>query len=381
MKLGVLREIVFNERRVALVPRIAGNMVKAGYEVLVQAGAGNGALTTDREYEEAGATLLERAEDICREADVVLKVQRPITDPVTEKHETEMMREGTVLISFLIPHEEMDLLDILAEKRVSAFSMNLIPRITRAQTMDALTSQATVAGYQAAVIGACTSPRFFPMLTTAAGTIAPARVLVLGAGVAGLHAIATARRLGADVEAFDIRPAVKEEVESLGAKFVDVSVGAEETEDEQGYAKEISEEEKKREQAVLTDHVRAADVVITTAMVPGKPAPILVTEEMLKGMRPGSVIVDVAAESGGNCELTQQGKWIHKHGVVICGPLNLPSMMPFDASSMYAKNITSFLALIVKEGELNIDFEDEIVREACLTHDGRVLFESELSHE
>ncbi len=377
MKIGVLREIVFNERRVALVPRTVGIMKKEGYEVLVQAGAGNGALTTNREYEEAGATLIEHARDVYGQADVVLKVQRPITDPVTGKHETEMMRDGAVLISFLIPHEETDLLDILAQKRVSAFSMNLIPRITRAQTMDALTSQATVAGYQAAVIGACTSPRFFPMLTTAAGTIAPAKVLVLGAGVAGLHAIATARRLGADVEAFDIRPAVKEEVESLGAKFVDVSVGAEDTEDEQGYAKEISEEEKKREQAVLTEHVRGADVVITTAMVPGKPAPILVTEEMLQGMRPGSVIVDVAAESGGNCELTQRGKWIHKHGVVICGPLNIPSMMPFDASSMYAKNVTSFLALLVKEGELNINFEDEIVREACVTHDGQVLFVKE----
>jgi len=377
MKLGVLREIVFNERRVALVPRIVGDMKKADHEVLVQAGAGKAALMKDWEYEEAGATLIDSAEEVYREADVILKVQRPIKDPVTGKHETEMLREGTVLISFLIPQEETELLDELARKGVSTFSMDLIPRTTRAQTMDALTSQAMIAGYQATVIATCTLPRFFPMLTTAAGTIAPAKVLILGAGVAGLHAIATARRLGADVEAYDIRPAVKEEVESLGAKFVDVSLEAGDMEDSQGYAKEASEEVKKRQREVLKEHVLASDVVITTAMVPGKPAPLLVTEDMIDGMSPGSVIVDLAAESGGNCEFTERGKWIHKHGVQICGPLNLPSMMPSPASRMYAKNITNFLALMVRDGKFVIDFEDEIVRETCLTHDGKVLFEKE----
>jgi len=375
MKIGILKEIIADEKRVALVPGAVGRLTDAGCEVMVQSGAGEGALITDEDYREAGAKVLGSPEEVCREAEVVPKVQRPVDDTTSGKHEAQMLRGGSVLVSFLLPHEDPELLNLLAERRITSFSMNLIPRITRAQSMDVLSSQATVSGYQAVLIGAIALGRFFPMLTTAAGTIAPAKVLVLGAGVAGLHAIATARRLGAVVEAFDIRPAVKEEVESLGAKFIDATVEAGETQDAGGYAKDISEEAKAREQAFIKEHVRGADVVITTALVPGKPAPLLVTEDMVEEMRPGSVVVDLAAETGGNCALTEPGREIVKYGVVIHGPLNIPSMMPFHASQMYSRNISNFLGLIVRDSEINLDFEDEILKVSCLTHDGKILYQ------
>jgi NAD(P) transhydrogenase subunit alpha len=375
MKIGVLKEIVAGEKRVALNPGAVGRLSGAGCEVVVQSGAGEDAMITDEAYREAGAKILGSSQEVCSEADIIPKVQRPVNDTTVGKHEAQMMKEGLVLVSYFMPHEDPELLNLLAERRITAFSMNLIPRITRAQSMDVLSSQATVSGYQAVLIGATAVGRFFPMLTTAAGTIAPAKVLVLGAGVAGLHAIATARRLGAVVEAFDIRPAVKEEVESLGAKFIDVAIDAGETQDAGGYAKDISEEAKAREQAFIKEHVRGADVVITTALVPGKPAPLLVTEDMVSEMSPGSVVVDLAAENGGNCALTERGREIVKYGVVIHGPLNIPSMMPFHASQMYSRNISNFLGLIVQDSEINLDFEDEILKEACLTHDGKILYQ------
>ena len=373
MKIGIVKEIASYENRVAIVPDALAKLVKSGYEALVQSGAGDGAMIRDEAFEEAGAKLVEGEEGVYGQADIIPKLQRPIRNEAKGKHEVEMMREGIVIISLLLPQEDPELIKLLAEKKITAFSMNLIPRISRAQTMDVLSSQATVAGYKAVLIGSASLGKFFPMLTTAAGTLAPAKVLILGAGVAGLMAIATAKRLGAVVEAFDIRPAVKEEVESLGAKFVDIELEAGETQDEQGYAKEISKEAKEREQAVITEHVGNSDVVITTAAVPGKKAPRLITEDMVKGMRPGSVIVDIAAETGGNCELSEPGRKVVKHGVVIHGPINLASTIPLHASQMYSRNITNFLAQIIREGKLDLNLEDEVVRETCVTHNGKIL--------
>ncbi|MFQ6103083.1 MAG: Re/Si-specific NAD(P)(+) transhydrogenase subunit alpha [Candidatus Glassbacteria bacterium] len=373
MKIGVVKEIVGYEKRVALIPDALEKIVKAGYEALVQSGAGDGAMIRDGAYEDVGARIASGPQEVFSQADVVPKVQRPVHNEMEGKHEVEMMREGLILISLLQPHEDPGLIKRLIEKKITAFSMSLIPRISRAQSMDVLSSQATVAGYKAVLIGSASLGKFFPMLTTAAGTLAPAKVLVLGAGVAGLMAIATAKRLGAVVEAFDIRPAVKEEVESLGAKFIDIELEAGETQDEKGYAKEISQAAKEREQAVITEHVKNADVVITTAAVPGKKAPLLITEDMVKGMKPGSVIVDIAAATGGNCELSEPGKEVVKHGVVIHGPLNLASTIPLHASQMYSRNITNFLAQIIHENKLDLNLEDEVVRETCVTHDGKVL--------
>ncbi len=373
MKLGIIKEIAEHEKRVALIPDALAKLVKKGYEAVVQSGAGDGAMIPDSAYTEAGAAITTELEDVFRTADIITKVQRPILSSGLDRHEVDMMREGQILISLLLPHEDPELIKKLAEKRITSFSMNLMPRISRAQSMDVLSSQAIVAGYKAVLIGSASLGKFFPMLTTAAGTLAPAKVLVLGAGVAGLMAIATARRLGAVVEAFDIRPAVKEEVESLGAKFIDITLETEETHDEQGYAKEISEEAKKREQAVLNEHIARADVVITTAAVPGKKAPILISEDIVKGMEPGSVIVDIAAETGGNCEISEPGKEVVKHGVVIHGPLNLASTIPLHASQMYARNVSNFLAQIIKDNKLELNLEDEVVKDTCITHEGKIL--------
>jgi NAD(P) transhydrogenase subunit alpha len=375
MKVGVVREIMEYERRVAIGPDSVGKLVAGGYEVEVERGAGEEARFSDSEFEEAGAVMVDGPEAVYRQADIVAKVQRPIRNEHLGVHEAEMMREGQVLVSLLQPGEDPELLLLLARRKITAFSMNLMPRISRAQSMDVLSSQATVAGYKAVLIAAASHGKFFPMLTTAAGTLAPARVLVLGAGVAGLMAIATARRLGAVVEAYDIRPAVKEEVESLGAKFVEVDLGTEETQDEQGYAKEISDEAKKREKEIVAEHVAASDVVITTAAIPGKKAPLLIPETLVKAMKPGSVIVDIAAESGGNCELSMPGEEVVKYGVTIHGPIKLASTMPIHASQMYARNIITFLGQIVKENRLELDFENEVIRDTCVTHEGKVLNE------
>lgn len=370
MKIAVVKEVEVGERRVALIPDMVARLVKQGHEVWVEAGAGERAYFTNEAYEAAGAIVCSDSAEVWGSAEVVLKVGIP-QEREDGRHETDMLRPGTVLISFLNPLGDPYISQRLAERQVSAFSMELIPRTSRAQSMDALSSQAGVAGYKAALIAAAALPKFFPMLTTAAGTIAPAKVFVIGAGVAGLQAIATARRLGAVVEAFDIRPAVKEEVQSLGAKFVEVKL-EEDTVAAGGYAKEVSDVAKQRTQEAIAEHVRLADAVITTAQVPGRKAPLLVTEEMVAQMKPGSVVVDIAAEQGGNCACTDPGRDIVAHGVTVIGPLNLPSSMPVHASQMYSKNISTLLLHLLKDGALNLNFEDDIVSGACVTHAGEI---------
>ncbi len=365
MKIALVKEIEVGENRVALIPDTVARLVKQGLEIWVENGAGEASFFSDRAYEEAGATLVSDPGKLWAEADVIVKVGIPKDDEINQ------MREGSTLISFLSPLGKPEVAQKLANRKVSAFSMELIPRTSRAQSMDALSSQAGLAGYKAVLIAAAALPKFFPMLTTAAGTIKPSKVFILGAGVAGLQAIATARRLGAMVEAFDIRPAVKEEVQSLGAKFVEVDL-QEDTVAEGGYAKEVSDTAKQRTQAVIAEHVKQSDVVITTAQVPGKKAPLLVTEEMVEQMTPGSVIVDLAAEQGGNCAVTEAGKDIVRHGVTVIGPINVPASMPTHASQMYAKNISTLLQYLVKEGQLQLNFEDDIVDNTCITHGGEI---------
>jgi NAD(P) transhydrogenase subunit alpha len=361
MKFGVPKETVAGERRVALVPDTVAKLVKEGHEAVVEPGAGVAAGFTDDAYRSAGASLADPWA-----ADLVCKVQKP------SPAEVEKLRESAALVGLLQVATSADLLGQLAQRRITAFSLELLPRITRAQAMDVLSSQATAAGYKAVLLAAETTPRFFPMLVTAAGTLSPARVLILGAGVAGLQAIATARRLGAIVSAFDVRAAVKEQVESLGAKFLAMEEKVE-GEGAGGYAKELSDDQHRRELDFLAKSVKDADVVITTAAIPGKRAPLLVTRAAVEGMRPGAVIVDLAAETGGNCELTQAGKTVEHHGVTILGPVNLPATLPLHASQMYARNVWSFLTHIVKEGKLQLDFTDEITKGTCVTHDGKVL--------
>ncbi|MGH2377095.1 MAG: Re/Si-specific NAD(P)(+) transhydrogenase subunit alpha [Candidatus Limnocylindria bacterium] len=364
MKIGVPREVVPGERRVALVPETVGRLVKGGNEVAVERGAGTEAAFIDSAYEQAGATIVDDAYG----AELVAKVQKPTQD------EVQRLRSGQILIAFLQPLVEPQLARTLAERGVVALSMDAIPRITRAQPMDALSSQATVAGYKAVLMAAAQLPRFFPMLTTAAGTIAPGKAFVIGAGVAGLQAIATARRLGAVVEAFDTRPVVKEQVQSLGAKFLEIDLG-ESGEGVGGYAKELSEEAHKKEVELLAKAVRENDIVVTTAAIPGRKAPVLITAEMVPTMRPGSVIVDLAAETGGNCELTEAGKTVVKHGVTIIGTLNVPSTMPYHASQMYSRNVASLLALFVKDGMADVAVDDEVMKGTLITRDGQVVHE------
>ncbi|MGH7675140.1 MAG: Re/Si-specific NAD(P)(+) transhydrogenase subunit alpha [Gemmatimonadales bacterium] len=365
MKVGIPRETAPHERRVALVPDAVAKLVKASLTVQIERRAGEAASFGDEAYRAAGATVVPTAADAFGQSDVVLKVQSPSTD------EARLCRQGAALVAVFQPSAEHDAVAQLAARNVTAFSLALLPRITRAQPMDVLSSQATVAGYKAVLLAATATGRFFPMLVTAAGTLPAARVLVLGAGVAGLQAIATARRLGAIVSAFDVRPAVKEQVASLGARFLELEIG-EHAEAAGGYAKALSEETHRRELAFIAQHLKDADIAITTAAIPGKRAPILVTAEAVRGMRPGSVIVDLAVETGGNCELTAPGIEVNRDGVVILGPLNLPSTLPYHASQMYARNISSFLAHIVTDGALRLDFEDEIIRDTCVTHAGEV---------
>ncbi len=370
MRIAVAKEIEASERRVALIPDVVSKLVKQGFEIWIESGAGEKALFNDSDYEAAGATIISDTAKLWGEADILFKVSPP-KQREDGSAEVDSLKEGSVLIGFLNPLANPSLAEQLAQRKVTAFSMEMIPRTTRAQSMDALSSQASIAGYKSVLIAAEALPKYFPMLTTAAGTIAPAKVFVMGAGVAGLQAIATARRLGAMVEAFDIRPAVKEEVQSLGAKFVEVKL-EEETATAGGYAKEISEESKKRTQEAVTDRVRNADVVITTAQVPGRKAPRLVTEEMIAQMKPGAVIVDLAADQGGNAAYTEPGGNVVKNGVTIIGPVNLPSSVPVHASQLYSKNLVSLMKLLVKDNDLNLDFEDDIVNAACVTHDGEI---------
>jgi NAD(P) transhydrogenase subunit alpha len=361
MKVGVPKETAADERRVALVPEVAGRLVKASHAVVIETGAGVAAGFPDDAFTAAGATIGD-----AWTADVVCKVQRPAPAEIAK------LRGGAALIGQLQATTNRDVIQQLAQRRVTAFSLELLPRIRRAQPMDVLSSQATVAGYKAVLLAAEATPKFFPMLVTAAGTLLPAHVLVLGAGVAGLQAIATARRLGAVVAGFDVRPAVKEQVESLGAKFLAMEDRVE-AEGAGGYAKELSADHHRRELDFLAKSVRDADVVVTTAAIPGKRAPILITRAAVQGMRPGSVIVDLAAETGGNCELTEAGKTVVERGVTIIGPVNLPATLPLHASQMYARNVASFLGHITKEGALQLDFSDEITKATCVAHDGKVL--------
>jgi H+-translocating NAD(P) transhydrogenase subunit alpha len=367
VKVSVPKETKQGERRVALVPDVAAKLADAGFEVLVQSEAGAEAHLPDELYAEKGATVTGDAGEVLR-ADVVAKVASP------QDAEADALREGAILIGLLNPLLDHQLVKRLAERKVTSFAMEAIPRTTRAQSMDALSSQAVVGGYRATLAAARRLGKFFPMLITAAGTAAPSRVLVLGAGVAGLQAIATAKRLGAVVEAYDVRPAVKEEVESLGAKFVQIEMEQESQDGGSGqYAKELTADQQRRQQELLAQRVAAADCVITTAAVPGRPAPRLVSEEMVQSMRPGSVVVDIAAETGGNCALTEPGQVTVKHGVTIDGTLNLPSQMPFHASLLYANNIANLLLHMSSEGRVEPDFEDEIVAGCCITHDGRIV--------
>jgi NAD(P) transhydrogenase subunit alpha len=359
MRVAVPRETAPGERRVALVPDVVARLVQTGFEVTVETGAGDAAGLPDAQFAEAGADLVDDKEPLFTHADGVVKVQKPSED------EAAALREGTVLIAFLQPLTDREGIDRLARQGVVAFAMESIPRITRAQPMDALSSQATVAGYKAALLAADRLPKFFPMLMTAAGTVAPAKVLVLGAGVAGLQAIATARRLGAVVSGFDIRPVVREQVESLGASFLDLGIVGEETAG--GYARELTEEEQRRQQEELERRIPDFDAVITTALIPGRPAPKLIPAGAVAAMRPGSVIVDLAAETGGNCELTEPGEEIVRERVTIVGYTNLPSTMPLHASQLYARNVSALLTHLAPEGELRLDFEDEITAGACVT--------------
>jgi NAD(P) transhydrogenase subunit alpha len=365
---GVPKETAPGERRVALIPDTVKRLTASGVRVKVQRHAGLASGHSDDAYTAAGATIVDDARQAF-EADVVIKVQKP------SKDEVAMMQDGATLIAMLQPMTNLDLVRELAARNITSFSMDAIPRTTRAQSMDVLSSQATVAGYKAVLMAADNLPKFFPMLTTAAGSIIPAKVLVVGAGVAGLQAIATARRLGAVVEAYDTRPVVKEQVESLGAKFVEIPVDTSDTQTAGGYAKEVSAETLRKQQEVLADHAAKSDVVITTAAVPGRPAPRLISKETVERMRPGSVIVDLAAETGGNCEVTKAGETVHHHGVTVMGQLNLPSTMPVHSSQMYSKNIQNLLDLLIKNGVFSPDYNDDIVKGTVITRGGEVVHE------
>jgi NAD(P) transhydrogenase subunit alpha len=362
---AVPKELAPGERRVATVPEVVQKLTKSGYEVRIEHDAGTSAYYPDDLFEAAGAKIAFSRTALLDGARIVLCVQPPTIA------EVDRIAEGTIIIGFMNATNNLEIIARMRDRKITAFALELVPRITRAQSMDALSSQATAAGYTAAILGAGNCPKFLPMLTTAAGTIRPSMVLILGAGVAGLMAIATAKRLGAVVEAYDVRRAAGEQVRSLGARFLELEINAE---GQGGYARELIPEEKKKEQQMVSAAVARADIVITTAAIPGRKAPLLITKETVATMRPGAVIVDLAAESGGNCELTQQGKTIQEHGVTILGPQNLPARVPFHSSQMYAKNLQSFLALLVdKDGTLVKEFTDEILVASLLVHAGKVL--------
>ncbi|KPP94260.1 MAG: NAD(P) transhydrogenase alpha subunit PntAa [Bacteroidetes bacterium HLUCCA01] len=362
---GVPKETAKGEHRVALNPDVAAQIIKLGAEVRVEKGAGLAAHFTDEAYQAAGVNMVD---DAITGSDIVLKVQKP------ESQQIAAMKEGAILISFLWAAQNRDTLDLLNKQKITALGMEAVPRITRAQKMDALSSMSSIAGYKAVLMGADNLGKYLPMMMTAAGTIAPAKVLIVGAGVAGLQAIATARRLGAVVEAFDVRPAVKEQVESLGAKFVDIPLAEEDQNAETtgGYAKELSEASKQLQKEAMHKHVVASDIVITTALIPGKPAPKLIFKETVAEMSAGSVIVDLAAEQGGNCELTQADEVVVAHNVKILGPTNLPSQLSLHASQLYARNVFALLQLLLSEEGINLDFEDQVINETTVTHNGQI---------
>jgi NAD(P) transhydrogenase subunit alpha len=370
MIVGAVKETFPGERRVALTPQAMRPLLAAGVEFLVESGAGVAAGFPDAEFSSKGARVVAERAEVFALADVLLQVRGLGANPDRGQDDLPHLRQGQVLLAMFEPLTALEQVKQVADRGVTLFAMELIPRITRAQSMDVLSSMATVAGYKAVLLAAGSLPKMFPMLMTAAGTIKPARVFVVGVGVAGLQAIATARRLGSMVEAYDVRPAVKEQVESLGAKFVEL--GLEQAEGAGGYAKEMGEKFYARQREVMTRVVGDADVVITTAAVPGKKAPVLVTAEMVAGMRPGSLIVDLAAERGGNCALTRPGETVIEGGVTIHGPINLAATVPFDASQMYAKNLATLLQLMVKDGKLTLDLSDDVIRETLVTHGGEI---------
>ena len=372
MKAGILKETFPGERRVALVPSLVATLTKAGVEVLVESGAGDPAGFPDGEYGDEGAQVVPSRSDVLAGADILLQVRTLGANPEAGKEDLKGMRPGQVVIGFSEPLTAKDEIQAVADAGLTLFAMELMPRITRAQSMDALSSMATVSGYKAVLLAAESLAKMFPLMMTAAGTVNPARVLILGAGVAGLQAISAARRLGAVVEAYDVRPVVKEQVESLGAKFVDLGLETEDAEDKGGYAKAQSEEFIRQQQEALGRVAAENDVVITTAAIPGRKAPILLTADMVSMMSPGSIVVDLAAERGGNCEHTQPGETVVVGGVTILGPVNLAATVPFHASQMYARNITTFLTHLLEEGSLPFDMEDQITRESLVVRDGKV---------
>jgi NAD(P) transhydrogenase subunit alpha len=376
MLIGAPREIASGERRVAIVPEVVPLLTRAGHRVVVERGAGQRAGFTDDAYKAVGADVVDTPEQIYATAQMILKVQRPARAESSGEAELDMLTKGTVLIGLLQPSGDPALFQQLADREIIACSMELVPRTTRAQMMDALSSQSTVAGYKAVLLAANALQKFFPMLMTAAGTVRPARVLVIGAGVAGLQAIATARRIGAVVEAFDTRPVVKEQVQSLGASFVELDVHLEDAQDAGGYARELSDRHIKREKELIHKHALQADVIITTALVPGKAAPVLLSAETVEAMRPGSVIVDLAGEQGGNCALTIPGETIVTHDVTIIAPLHISSDLAYHASQMYAKNISALVALLAPKGELNLNFGDDIIDAVVITANGEVRHEA-----
>ena len=366
MIVGVLKEIIDGENRVAVTPQTVKDLLKSNLEVHIQSGAGELSFISDADYESSGAKIVPDAASILSNSDLVIKVATATLDEVSQ------FKNNSSYISLIQTTRDIEVVKKLTEKNISAFSMHLIPRTTLAQSMDALSSQANVAGYKAVLSGAMHLPVYMPLLMTAAGTIPPAKVLIIGAGVAGLQAIATAKRLGAQVEAFDVRPEVKEQVESLGAKFVEVESDEEDGVGEGGYAKETSDDYKEKQQALMKEHISKSDLVITTALIPGRPAPVLIPSAMVDTMKKGSVIIDLAAENGGNCQDTISGKVTTKNGVIIDGTLNLPSTMQVHSSQLYAKNISTFISHMTKEGNFEIDIEDEIISGSIFTHQGKI---------
>ena len=366
MYLAIPKEDINNESRVAATPGTVKELISAGLDVYVETEAGSKSYISDKEYEEAGANIIDSGNEILSQADIFIKVLPPSVEQVSQ------IKPNAIVISLCQTTRELDIVKAMRDRSLTSLSMHLVPRTTLAQKMDALSSQANIAGYKAVLMAASKLSVYMPLLMTAAGTIRPAKVLILGAGVAGLQAIATAKRLGAHVEAFDVRPVVKEQVESLGAKFIEVDSSGDEGVGEGGYAKETSDDYKQRQQQLIHEHISKADIVITTALIPGKPAPILIPTSMVDAMKPGSIVMDLASENGGNCELTQKDEVIDHNGVTIDGTSNIPGTMPVHASELYAKNITALLTYMIKDGQLNLDLEDEIISGSMYTHNGEI---------
>ena len=369
MKISIPKETIHDETRVAATPQSVKELIKAGYEVNIETGAGTSSFISDDNFKNAGANIVNSTNELFKDSDIIIKVAAPTSD------EIELMPKNSILVSFFQPTIELEKVKSISNKNITGLSMHLVPRTTLAQKMDALSSQANIAGYKAVLMGSSHMNVYMPLLMTAAGTIRPAKVLILGAGVAGLQAIATAKRLGAQVEAFDVRPEVKEQVESLGAKFVEVSSESDDGVGEGGYAKETSDEYKQKQQELIKEHISKADMVVTTALIPGRKAPILIGKDVVELMKPGSVIMDLAAENGGNCEVTEKDKIITHNDVIVDGTSNIPATMPVHASELYAKNISALVLYMTKENNLNLDMDDEIISGSTFTHQGTITHE------